>query len=268
MRLSLAFSSAALLGFALTSFAQGPAISPGGIVNAASFVPGQSVSAGSLAAIFGTNLAPGLAAAASVPLPTSLSNVTVMINGINAPLDFVSTGQINVQIPFEVAGSPTVNVVVNNNGSISPAQTLNLAASAPGVFAYLGSQAIAVNVTDPTSQRYATISAPSGSIPGLTTFPARVGDILFLYATGLGPTDHPVPTGQGSGTVLASTTSTPVVMVGGANAQVLFSGLTSSFPGVYQVNFVIPQVNTGNAVPLQIQMGGITSPATTTIAIQ
>jgi uncharacterized protein (TIGR03437 family) len=57
-------------------------------------------------------------------------------------------------------------------------------------------------------------------------------------------------------------------MVGGAGSNVLFSGLTSGFPGVYQVNFVIPQVASGPAVPLQIQMGGITTPNTTNIAVQ
>jgi len=268
MRLSLAISSAALLGFAVSSaFAQGPAITPGGVVNAASFVQGQPISAGSLVAIFGTSLAPSLAQASSVPLPTNLANVTVTINGMNAPLDFVSSGQINAQIPFEVAGSPTVNVVVNNNGAASAPLAVTLGASAPGVFQFMG-HAIAVSVNDPTSPAYGTIVAPSGSISGLTTFPAHVGDILYLYATGLGPTSPVIPTGQGSGTVLASTTANPVVMVGGASAQVLFSGLTSQFPGVYQVNFKVPTVAPGNAVPLQIQMGSITSPATTTIAIQ
>jgi uncharacterized protein (TIGR03437 family) len=267
MRLSLAISSAALLGFAFSSFAQGPAITPGGVVNAASFAQGQPVSAGSLVAIFGSSLASGTSAAASVPLPTNLANVTVTVNGMNAPLDFVSGGQINAQIPFEVAGSPSVSMVVNNNGAASPAQMITLATAAPGVF-QLNGHAIAVNVNDPTSASYGTIAAPAGSIPGFPTTPAHVGDILFLYATGLGPTSPAIPSGQGSGNVLSQTTGTPVVMVGGVTAPMLFSGLTSTYPGVYQVNFRIPTVTAGTAVPLQIQMGGITSPATTTIAIQ
>jgi uncharacterized protein (TIGR03437 family) len=70
MRLSLAFSSAALLGFAFSSFAQGPAISPGGVVNTASFVQGQATAGGSLVAIFASPLAAGLAPLATVPMPT------------------------------------------------------------------------------------------------------------------------------------------------------------------------------------------------------
>ena len=81
--------------------AQTPAINSGGIVNAASFAPGQPLAAGSLVAIFGVQLAPGLAQADTVPLSTSLSNVSVSFNGIAAPLDFVSAGQINAQIPYE-----------------------------------------------------------------------------------------------------------------------------------------------------------------------
>lgn len=247
--------------------AQTTSISQGGIVNAASFVQGQTIAPGSLVAIFGNSLAPQLAAADSVPLATSLANVSVTFNGIAAPLDFVSPGQINAQVPFETPSTGTVNVVVNNNGTLSAPQTVTVSQLSPGIFAF-NNHAIAVNVTDPTSARYATISAPAGSIQGLTTFPAQIGDILFLYATGLGPTNPAVKTGAGAGLVTASTITNPVVMVGGAGSNVLFSGLTSGFPGVYQVNFVIPQVASGPAVPLQIQMGGITTPNTTNIAVQ
>lgn len=249
------------------SQAQPVSITPGGVVNAASFVQGQTIAPGSLVAIFGNSLAPQLAQADSVPLATSLANVSVTFNGIAAPLDFVSSGQINAQVPFEVPSTGTVNVVVNNNGTPSAPQTITVSQLSPGIFQF-NNHAIAVNVTDPTSARYATISAPSGSIQGLTTFPAQIGDILFLYATGLGPTNPAVASGHGAGTVTAPTTTNPVVMVGGTGSNVLFSGLTSGFPGVYQVNFVIPQVASGPAVPLQIQMGGITTPNTTNIAVQ
>jgi uncharacterized protein (TIGR03437 family) len=244
------------------------AVSPGGVVNAASFVSGQPVAPGGIVAIFGTQLAGQLAQADTVPLATSLAGVSVSFNGMPAPLQFVSTGQINAQVPFEVNPAGNATLVVNNNGAMSAPAAVPVAQVAPGVFQF-SNHAIAVNVTDPTSQRYATISAPSGSITGLTTFPAHVGDTLFLYATGLGPVDPPVPTGAGAGTdAVHNTVNKPTVLVGGVPAQVLFSGLTPQFPGIYQVNFVIPAVGTGDAVPLQIQMGSVTSPNTTTIAVQ
>ena len=257
-----------ILGMAIAAtaaWAQTPNI--GGIVNAASFATGQGVAPGSIMAIFGSNLASGLAQADSVPLATQLANVSVSVNGQNAPLFFVSPGQINAQLPFEATAGGSVNVVVKFNGQTSSAFALTTVTTAPGVFATPDGHAIAVNVQDPNSARWATISAPSGSIPGLTTFPAQVGDNEFLYATGLGPTDVPIPTGAGAGLTANHTVNTPVVMVGGVSAKVVFSGLTSGFPGVYQVNFVIPAGVSGT-VPLQIQMGGITSTSSATIAVQ
>lgn len=252
---------------AAATWAQTPAINHGGILNAASFATGQGIAPGSVVAIFGSNLAAGLAQADSVPLATQLANVSVSFNGQKAPLFFVSPGQINAQVPFEVTAGATVNVVVSFNGSTSTAEVVPTVSMAPGVFQF-NNHAIAVDVQDPASARYATISAPSGSIPGLTTFPAQVGDNVFMYATGLGAVDPPATTGDGGGAVLHRTVNQPVVMIGGVNAQVVFSGLTGGYPGVYQVNFVIPAGVSGSALPLQIQMGGITSPDSTTIAVQ
>jgi len=263
----LKFVSASCLGLATICLSFGQtAVTPGGVVNAASFVNGQPVAPGSIVAIFGTQLASQLALADSVPLATSLAGVSVTFNNIKAPLQFVSTGQINAQVPLEVNPSGSANMVVNNNGNLSTVTSVPMALLAPGVFQF-NSHAIAVNVTDPNSQRYATISAPSGSISGLTTFPAQVGDTLFLYATGLGPVTPAVPTGAAA-TGATSTNNTPTVLVGGVPAKVTFSGLAPGYPGIYQVNFVIPSVPSGSAIPLQIQMGGITSPNTTNIAIQ
>ncbi len=261
------FVGASCLGLAAVCLSFGQtAVTPGGVVNAASFVAAQPVAPGSIVAIFGTQLASQLAQADTVPLATSLAGVSVTFNGIPAPLQFVSTGQINAQIPLEVNPSGNATVVINNNGNLSAPATVPVAQLAPGVFQF-NNHAIAVNVADPNSQRYATISAPSGSIQGLTTFPAQVGDTLFLYATGLGPVTPPVATGAAA-TGVTNTNTAPTVLVGGVSAKVTFSGLAPLFPGVYQVNFVIPSVPSGSSVPLQIQMGGITSPNTTTIAIQ
>jgi len=258
-----------LMACTTVAWAQTPAINHGGILNAASFAVGQGIAPGSVVAIFGSNLASGLAQADTVPLTTALANVKVSFNGQDAPLFFVSPGQINAQVPFEVAAGGNVNVVVNFNGSSSTAEVVPTVSMAPGVFATPDGHAIAVDVQDPASARYGTLSAPPGSIPGLTTFPAQVGDNVFLYATGLGAVDPPATTGAGGGaTVLHKTVNQPVVMIGGVNAQVVFSGLTSGFPGVYQVNFVVPAGVSGSALPLQIQMGGITSTPSATIAVQ
>jgi uncharacterized protein (TIGR03437 family) len=244
-------------------------------VNGATFAPGP-VAPGSIASIFGSNLAGSLTTASTVPLSTALADVTVTINGQPAPLYFVSpdqpgtpgSAQINIQIPYDVlpAGttSGSANVIVNRtaNGS-SQAATVQIAPVAPGILQTNG-HAIAINNAD------GTIAAASGSIPGLTTHAATAGDVLILYATGLGavtPTvaNGGVPTpGQ-----LSKTNVTPTVMIGGVQAQVLFSGLTPQFTGVNQVNIVVPTgVIPGSTVPIQIMANSILTSNQVTIAIQ
>jgi uncharacterized protein (TIGR03437 family) len=251
-----------LNGLVVPALAQ-PAIVSGGVVNGASFAQGQAVAPGSLVSIFGTGLASGLAVADSVPLSTSMNGVSVTFNNIPAPLLFVSTGQINAQLPWELpAGNATA--VVTNNGAASPATTIQVGSVSPGVFALASGQAIAINNAD------GTLAAPAGSIAGLTTHPANRGDAVIIYADGLGPVTPAVGDGQIAGyTPLAVTLNTPIVLVGGAQAQVLFSGLTPQFVGVNQVNIIVPQsAPTGGQVSLQIQMGGITSTSQVTMAVQ
>ena len=93
-----------LLGLALwplVVWGQKPVISPGGVVNAASYsaVGSHGVAGGLIATIFGTNLATSTQTTTSVPLPTSLGGTTVTVNGVGAPLLYVSPNQINFQVP-------------------------------------------------------------------------------------------------------------------------------------------------------------------------
>jgi uncharacterized protein (TIGR03437 family) len=215
-------------------------------------------------AIYGSGLATAIAVAASIPLATSIGNVSVTFNGELAPLSFVSPTQINAQLPWDAlqGGSGTANIVVNNNGTLSAPTPVVIGPASPAVYATLppGLHAIAVDLTT------GLVAAPTGSIPGLTTAPANVGDILIVYATGLGAVMTAVPNG-GIPTGADTTVASPIVLIGGVPANVLYSGL-STFVGAYQLNVTVPQVPAGNAVPIQIQLGGITSPNTTNIAVQ
>ena len=111
------------------------------------------------------------------------------------------------------------------------------------------------------------LAAPVNSIPGLTTRPAKVGDTVIIFATGLGAVDPPAQTGKQPAT-LTRATSPPVVLIGGVPATVAFAGLSPQFPGVNQINVVVPQgVVPGDALPLQIQVGGITTTDKVTMAV-
>ncbi len=251
------------------AFSQTPSVSAGGVLNSASFDPTMPVTPGSLISIFGSNLAATTATADSIPLSTALGNVSVTINGVPAPLNGVfhtpTFDQLNAQLPWNVA-TGTAQVVVTNNGVASPPQNVQVGQFSPGIFSvnFGTGQAIAINNPD------GSLAAPAGSIPGLSTRPAVVGDPggLIILATGLGPVSPTVANGAASTDALRYTTTTPVVLVGGVPAQVLFSGLSPNFVGVNQLNVILaPGTPTGNQVPLQIQVGGLTSTNQVTIAV-
>jgi uncharacterized protein (TIGR03437 family) len=243
-----------------------PTIAAGGILNGASFQKGQAITPGSLISIFGTALASGTAQADSIPLSSSLGGVSVQfVNGAataNAPMLFVQpdnaasnvASQINLQVPWNIvpAGtSATVNVVVTNNGVSSAPTPVTVAPFSPGIFSANGF-AIAENVDG-------TFAWAAGTVPGLVTHAAKAGDVIIIYATGFGAVDTPVQDGQNSIDKLRNTVTAPIVMVGGISAQVLFSGLSPQFVGVNQLNIVVPNAAPGNHVPLQVQLGGITT---------
>lgn len=255
------------------AFSQTPVIAAGGVLNAASFdkTTGAPLAPGQLISIFGSNLAAGLALNDTVPLSTSLSdNVSVTFNGITAGLDFVSPGQINAQLPWNVlsngTASGTATVVVTRNGTASSQALVNIGPTAPGIFSIPpgAGYAIAINAAD------GQLATPVGQIPGLATHPCKVGDVLIVYATGLGPVDSPIANGADSLDTLRNTIARPTVLIGGVPAPVFFSGLTPQFPGVNQLNIQVPAgVTTGASIPLQLQVnGGPMSTASVVIAIQ
>ena len=90
----------------------------------------------------------------------------------------------------------------------------------------------------------------------------------MIYATGLGPVDTAIPDGAipPAGKTI-HTLHQPFVSIGGKSADIQFSGLSPQFVGVYQLNVVVPDAVPGDSVPLQLALGGITSPKTITMAV-
>ena len=103
------------------------------LVNAASYAAGAPVSPGSVVAIFGTNLGTKAEVSNRSPVMT-LGGATVTINGIPAPIYATTLGQINVQIPWELAGMSEASVQVTVGGLQSVAQIIQLAHTAPYIF--------------------------------------------------------------------------------------------------------------------------------------
>ena len=80
-----------------------PEIKYNGVANIGGFTLAGKLAPGSLGAIFGLNLAAQAVTAPSLPLPTTLGGVRVLVNGSPAPIHYVSPGQITFQVPYETS---------------------------------------------------------------------------------------------------------------------------------------------------------------------
>jgi uncharacterized protein (TIGR03437 family) len=211
-----------------------PDISITGLGNAASGTP--AFAPGELIAVYGTNLAPGTRNATSQPLPLSLLGVSATVNGISAPLWFVSPGQINLQIPYETTAG-TAALGINDNGQIA-SYTFPVSPTAPGIFAFEGS----------------TIPYPTGD-PGqtLVCFITGDGDVTPTLVTGATPA-------AGSSLARFPQSRQPLSMtIGGEPAKIVFSGIVTGLVGVTQVNFTIPADLAPGLQPVIVTVGGVSS---------
>jgi uncharacterized protein (TIGR03437 family) len=240
----------------------GPSISNAGIVNNASFAPGTNpIAPGTIAAIFGTNLNDGTSNPSSSlgtdgKLLTALGGASVTFNGISAPVFSSFPGQLNVQVPFELDGASSASVQVTVGGQKSDPQTVPIGPFSPGIFAITpggaGQGAVLIANTN-------TLAAPSGSVSGRDARPAKRGEFITVFCTGLGSVSSPPLTGQPASTATVSNTvTTPLVSIGEIPAVVSFSGLAPGFVGLYQINVQVPSAApTGDSVPLALTIGGI-----------
>ncbi len=233
-----------------------PAVNAGGVVNAASYTPAPNnqVAPGQIVSIFGSNfVASGSAHATGLPLPTQLGNVTVTACGQNIPLFNVFPGQINAQLPVECPTAGSQQLTVTASGQASAAQTINLAAASPGIFAVSGS-----------GTGDAVIFHGNNSLVSAAN-PAHGGEQVVIYGTGLGATNPSFATGAAV-TANNQTVNRATVSIGGQNANVVYSGLTVGLAGLYQLNVIVPAALSGRQ-PVVVTMGSAVSPSGVNLAV-
>jgi len=242
-----------------------PGTSSQAFVNSANPTGGDSLAPGSLASLYGTNLAGATVVAdAAPPWPVRLGGTSMTVGGVSVPLFFVSPIQINFQVPyFNISGPTATNLTVTEE-TLTTTIAVTVTPYAPGLYttnAQGTGQAAAIIAGTSTT------AAPSGALPG--SRPAQKGEFVSLYCTGLGAVSHRPALGAPSpSNPLATTGATPTVTVGGVNASVSFSGLAPGYVGLYQVNIQVPATApSGDAVPVVLSIGGVTS-NTVTIAVQ
>ncbi len=234
-----------------------PILNTNSVLNNLNPQVGAPLAPGTIVQIYGASLGTvtGGGAVVNGQLQTSLNGVSVSVNGIAAPLFYASSGQINAQLPSELEGGQQYQVLVNVNGLYSNPLTINTTAVQPGLASFPDGTVIAQDLG------YNLITADH---------PAQAGEVIILYATGLGPSNPPVATGAVAPSPpmpLAQVTVAPVVTVGGANAQVVYAGLSPGSVGLYQIDVVVPaSAGTGN-LPLGVMQGGVAS-NTVTVPVQ
>jgi uncharacterized protein (TIGR03437 family) len=230
-----------------------PVISNNGVVNGASFQPG--IVSNSWVTIAGTNLAPQTDtwtnAIVDGRLPTSLDGVHVIVGGEPAYIDFISPGQINLLIPDVGLGS--LDLTVKTAGGTSSRVTVTSNQYAPAFFLW-GSQPVA------TRQDFSWV-AKDGTFPGVTTVPAKPGDVIILWGTGFGPTNPIAPAGTGVPYGVAYPTATlPTLTIDGLPVTVYGTALAPGVAGLYQVAIQVPNSISNGDWPIQASIGGAESP--------
>jgi uncharacterized protein (TIGR03437 family) len=237
-----------------------PVITPGGVTNAATYVAGMAPSA--WIAIFGTNLATATGAIATPDLvngylPTTFGGASVTIGGQPAYIHYASPTQLNVQAPSGVSSGALTVTVTTSAGSSSVTATMQPVL--PGVFT-ASNYALAVRWPDSV-----VINGTGAAMTSYTTAAAaKPGDILAIYATGLGATATTVP----AGLVFSGaypTTSTPTVTIGGVTAEVSFCGLVAA--GEYQINLTVPATLATGAHAVVVTQDGVSSPSTAVLKV-
>ncbi len=218
------------------------------IVNSASFQPGM-VAPGSLFSIFGSGFSTGTVSARELPLPTTLGQTQVLVNGTPAPLVYVAGGQINAQMPVGVPIGQPITLTVKNGSAASNTVTLNVPPAAPGLFTENGTEAIVQN--------------QNGSLNSASA-PAHPGEVLVAYLTGGGAVNSSTSwtSGAASPAGPSGITSPYSLTIGGQVAPVAYLGLTPGFVGLYQANFTLPALTPGT-YPVIVTVAGNSSNAAT-----
>jgi uncharacterized protein (TIGR03437 family) len=232
------------------------------VVSASSFGGFTSVAPGSWVEIYGSNLAPDTREWAGSDFsgdnaPTSLDGVEVTIGGQKAFIDYISSaanGQINAQLPSNIATGGPLQLTVNNGATTSSAYNIMVNATEAGLLAPTAFQ-VGGNQYVVAQHKDGSYVLPAGAIAGVNSSPAQPGETVLIYGVGFGPVAPNIPAGEI--VTEENQLSLPFqLMFGQTPAQLKYDGLAPNYVGLYQFDVVVPSVPDNDLVPLTFNLGG------------
>ena len=166
--------------------------------------------------------------APAIPFPISLGNVQVTINGVAAPIYYVSPTQISAIVPYELdADIAQVQVITDGN----PSNTVTM---------FTNETSVGVFSVPPGGLGYGAVLHQNGSLVSPAN-PAVIGETVSVYLTGLGAVSPGIADGAaGPVSTLSQATNTITADISGTTATVTYSGLAPQLAGLYQVNLTVP----------------------------
>ena len=222
------------------------------ILDAADSQPVTSIAPGELLSIFGAPFTDGTAAQAAGSFATSLAGVTVAFNGIAGPLLYVSSQQINVQAPYEIAGGAQATVTLTaSQRNATDSRTLPVIARNPAAFLIYSD----LKPCDLSLLGYQLGFSPlafnSDGSPNTCSNPAVAGSVVRIFLAGLGVT-VPAPVTGSVNPSPGIPSNLPITFGGGLAATVVSAvALPGSISGVWQVDVRMPANQTG-AIPISL----------------
>jgi uncharacterized protein (TIGR03437 family) len=230
------------------------------VVNGASLQSG--VPANSWVTIFGNNLATTTDNWSNFivngNLPTAVDGVSVSMGGQPTYVYFISPGQLNVLAPNVTAGP--ISVTVTTPSGTSAPFTVTASPYGPAFFTWPGNQAVA------TRQDF-SFAVKAGTFAGATTAPAKPGDVLILWSTGLGPTTPAPPRGVAVPSDTTYSTPAPTVTINNVPAIVFGAALAPAAVGLYQIAIQVPNTLADGDWPIQVSIGGTQSPSGVVLSV-
>jgi uncharacterized protein (TIGR03437 family) len=246
------------------------------VVSASAFGDFSSAAPGSWVEIYGSNLAPDTRGWTGTDFtgpggdtaPITLDGVSVSIGGQAAFVDYISSAQVNAELPSNIPTGGPLALTVTNGSATSAPVNLMIKATQPGLlapsnFKIGGNQYVVAQHSD------GTYVLPAGAIAGLSTRPAEIGETIVIYGVGFGSVTPNIPAGE----IVAGDnhlSESLQIKFGSTAAQMPlpYYGLAPNFVGLYQFDVVVPSVASSNLVPLSFTLGGTAGTQTLFTAVQ